>query len=112
MEALRAFFEITLRYTDLKWAKSRDDLISKCIKVLRALSEGKALQEIRLNKDMSFGVEDSLELLEAFVKENPQEVERLIKLLGMYIKSPSPCKTRMISFAEVLLENRAVSKGE
>ncbi|MFN3869945.1 MAG: hypothetical protein ACK4MW_00455 [Aquificaceae bacterium] len=112
MEALRAFFEITLRYTDLKWARSRDDLISKCIKVLRALIEGKSLQEIRENKDLSFGIEDSLEFLEVFVREHPQEVEKLIKVLGMYIKSPSPCKTRMISFAEVLLENRTASKGE
>ncbi|MFN3599443.1 MAG: hypothetical protein ACK4VK_06890 [Aquificaceae bacterium] len=112
MEALRAFFEITLRYTDLKWAKSRDDLISKCIKLLRALLEGKNLQEIRKSKELSFGVEDSLELLEAFVKEHPKEVEKLIKLLGLYIKSPSPCKIRMISLAEVLLENRTVPKGE
>ncbi len=112
MEALRAFFEITLRYTDLKWAKSRDDLISKCIKVLRALLEGKTLQEIRKNKELSFGVEDSLELLEAFVREHPQGVEKLIRLLGLYIKSPSPCKTRMISLAEVLLEDRTVPKGE
>lgn len=111
-QPLRAFFEIALKYTDLRWAKSRDDLISKVIKVLRAFKEGKNLQQIKENKDISFGIEDVLEHLENFVKENPDQVEKLIKLLSSFIKSPSPCKMKLIAFAEVLLEDRRLPKGE
>lgn len=112
MEALRTFFEITTRYTDLRWAKSRDDLISRCIKALRAFKEGKSLEEVKKNKELSFEIEESLHILESFARDHRDKVEVLIKLLSMYIKSPSPCKTRLISFAEVLIEDRAVPKGE
>lgn len=111
-QTLRAFFEITLKYTDLRWAKSKDNLISKSIKALRAFKEGKNLQEVKENRDLSFGIEDTLEFLENFVRENPDQVESLTKLLSMFIKSPSPCKTRLITFAEVLLEDRTISKGK
>lgn len=112
LPALRAFFEITTRYTDFKWAKSRDDLISRSIKVLRALSEGKSLQEVKNTKELSFEIEDTLTLLHDFVKEHPQEVERLVSLLSMFIKSPAPCKIRLINFAEALLEDRRVPQTE
>ncbi|MEW6656372.1 MAG: hypothetical protein AB1353_05800 [Aquificota bacterium] len=109
-QVLRAFFEITLRYTDLKWAKSRDDLISRAIKALRAFKEGKSIQEVKATKDLSFEIENSLEFLESFVKKHPEEVEKLISLLSMFIKSPTPCKIKLINFAEALLEDRAVPK--
>lgn len=108
---LRAFFEITLRHTDLKWAKSRDDLISRTIKALCALKEGKGLQELKATKELSFEIEDSLEFLESFVKRHPEDVEKLINLLSMFIKSPTPCKIKLINFAEALLEDRTVPKG-
>ncbi len=110
-QVLRAFFEITLKHTDLRWAKSRDDLISRTIKALRAFKEGKSLEEVKATKDLSFEIEDSLEFLESFVKEQPESVEKLISLLSMFIKSPTPCKIKLINFAEALLEDRAVSKG-
>ncbi len=109
--SLRAFLDITLRYTDLKWAKSRDDLISRVIKALRAFREGKSLEEVKGTKELSFEIEDTLPLLHSFVKEHPEYVERLIELLGMFIKSPAPCKIRLINFAEALLEDRRVSKA-
>ncbi len=105
---LRAFFEITLRYTDLKWAKTRDDLISRSIKALRAFKEGKGLEEIKSTRELSFEIEDSLPFLYSFVKEHPEEVERLIELLSMFIKSPAPCKIRLINFSEALLEDRRI----
>lgn len=107
---LRAFFGITLRYTDLRWAKSRDDLISRTIKALRAFKEGKSLQEVKATKELSFEVEDNLEFLNSFVKEHPDGVEKLINLLSMFIKSPTPCKIKLINFVEALLEDRAVPK--
>ncbi len=108
---LRAFFEITLRYTDLKWAKSRDDLISRTIKALRAFKEGRSLEEVSSTKELSFEIEDALPLLHAFVKEHPEHVERLINLLGMFIKSPAPCKIRLINFSEALLEDRRIPEA-
>ncbi|MCX8163914.1 MAG: hypothetical protein N3D14_00790 [Aquificaceae bacterium] len=112
LPALKAFFDVTRRYTDLRWAKTRDDLISKSIKVLKALKEGRSVEEIKSLKELSFEIEDMVEYMHNFVKENPREVERLIELLGMFIKSPAPCKIRLISFAEVLLEDRrAPQKG-
>lgn len=108
---LRAFFEITTRYTDFRWAKSRDDLISKIIKALRAFREGKSLEEVKSTKELVFEIEESLESLYEFVKSHPEEVERLISLLSMFIKSPAPCKIRLINFAEVLLENSRLSQA-
>ncbi|MDW8433897.1 MAG: hypothetical protein RMK35_03730 [Aquificaceae bacterium] len=111
LHTLRAFVSITTKYTDLKWAKTREDLISKSIKVLRAFKEGKSLEEVINSKDLSQEVEDSLEFMHQFVREHPEEVERLTHLLSMFIKSPAPCKIRLINFAEALLEDRRHSEA-
>ncbi|MEN3028740.1 MAG: hypothetical protein ABDH29_05945 [Aquificaceae bacterium] len=108
--ALRAFLEITTRHTDLRWAKTRDDLISRSIKALRAFKEGKSLEEVREKRELAFEIEDSLEPIYHFARSHPEEVERLINLLSMFIKSPAPCKIRLINFAEALLENRRTSQ--
>ncbi|MCS7277528.1 MAG: hypothetical protein NZ531_01630 [Aquificaceae bacterium] len=107
---LRAFYEITLKHTDLRWAKTRDDLLSRSIKALRAFKEGRNLQDVANTKELSFEIEDTLEFMHQFVKEHPEEVDRLINLLSMFIKSPAPCKIRLINFAEALLENRRASQ--
>ncbi|RMH08876.1 MAG: hypothetical protein D6699_00480 [Aquificota bacterium] len=109
---LQAFHEITLRYTDLKWAKSRDDLISKSIKALRAFGEGKSLQEVLQNREISFEIEGDLQSLLEFVKSYPEDVERLIGLLSMFVKSPAPCKIKLINFVEALLEDRTIPEGK
>ncbi|MCS7261879.1 MAG: hypothetical protein N3C13_03475 [Aquificaceae bacterium] len=111
LPTLRAFFEITTRHTDLRWAKTRDDLVSRSIKALRAFREGKTLQEVRQSKELSFEIEESLESMHRFVKEHPEEVERLIGLLSLFVKSPAPCKIRLIYFAEAFLEDRRVSQA-
>lgn len=109
---LQAFYEITTRHTDLRWAKSRDDLISKNIKALRAFKEGKSLHEVLHNKEVSFEIEEDLPRLFEFVKCHSEDVERLISLLGMFVKSPTPCKIKLINFVEALLENRTVPEGK
>ncbi|RMH81430.1 MAG: hypothetical protein D6674_00065 [Acidobacteria bacterium] len=103
---LRAFYEIALAHTDLRWAKSRDDLISKTIKVLRVFKEGKGLEEVEASRELSSEIETQLNGLLRFVRENSQEVDKLIDLLSMFVKSPAPCKIKLISFVEVLLEDR------
>lgn len=107
---LRAFLEITTRHTDLKWGKTRDDLISKTMKALRVFRDGKDLEGLKAVRELSFEIEDTLLLLHSFVKEHPEDVERLINLLSMFIKSPAPCKIRLINFTEALLEDRRVSQ--
>lgn len=109
---LRAFFEITTRHTDLKWAKTRDDLISRSMKALRAFKDGKSIQDVKAIKELSFEIENTLDLLYTFVKEHPEDVERLIDLLSMFIKSPAPCKIRLINFAEAVIEDRRLSERE
>lgn len=113
MEAtLRAFHRIVKRHTDLKWARSRDDLLSRTIKALRAFKEGKPLQEVLSNRELSFEIEDTLEELQSFAVSYGEETDRLINLLSLFIKSPAPCKIRLINFVEVLVEDRRVSEGK
>ncbi len=109
-ELIRLFNYITTKYMDFQWSKSRDDLISKTIKALRAFNEGKTLEEVKNNKEISFQIEDSLETLKKFSSEHPNVVEKLIKALSIYLKSPAPCKTRLISLMEVFLEDMASTK--
>ncbi|SHK17027.1 hypothetical protein [Thermocrinis minervae] len=104
-QAIRLFHAIVTKYTDLVWMKSRDDLISKCMKALRAYSEDKEPEDKK-------GIEDSLEILRDFVQNNREAVPVVLSLLSLYVKSPTPCKSRLISFSEVLLEdNRASQTG-
>jgi len=55
-------------YTDLTFGKSKDELISRCIKALRVLKE-QSLEEVRKNREISTGIENFLERFERFAKE-------------------------------------------
>jgi hypothetical protein len=107
--ALELFLSIAKEYTDLTFGRSRDELISRSIKTLRALRE-EGLEKVKENKELSLGIEAFLERFASFVKENPEDVETLIKLLSLFIKSPVPCKIRLINFSEVLVEGRRASQ--
>ncbi len=104
-QVVELFRYLTDKYTDRQWAKSRDDLISRAMKALRAFKDGKTLEEVRNSRELSFEIEDSLETLRDFALKNPHLVDKLIKALGIYVKSPTPCKTRLISLVEVFLED-------
>jgi hypothetical protein len=107
--ALELFLSIAREYTDLTFGRSRDELISRSIKALRALRE-EDLEKVKKNKELSLGIETFLERFASFVKEHPEDVEVLIKLLSLFIKSPVPCKIRLINFSEVLVEGRRASQ--
>ncbi len=104
-QVVELFMYITHKYIDRQWAKSRDDLISRVMKALRAFKDGKTLEEVKKSKELSFEIEDSLEVLQSFALKNPHLVDKLIKALGIYVKAPAPCKTRLISLVEVFLED-------
>ncbi|WP_333784313.1 hypothetical protein [Thermocrinis sp.] len=103
--ALELFLSIAKAYTDLTFGRSKDELISRCIKALRLLKD-QSLESVKANREVSAGIEPFLERLEAFVKEHPEELDCLVELLGIFLKSPIPCKIRLINFSEVLVENR------
>ncbi|NAZ06454.1 MAG: hypothetical protein GU344_00590 [Thermocrinis sp.] len=107
--ALELFLSIAKEYTDLTFGRSKDELISRSIKALRAMRE-EDLEKVKENKELSSGVEFFLERFASFVKEHPEDVETLIKLLSLFIKSPVPCKIRLINFSEVLVEGRRASQ--
>jgi hypothetical protein len=107
--ALELFLSIAKEYTDLTFGRSKDELISRSIKALRALRE-EDLEKVKENKELSAGIEAFLERFASFVKEHPEDVETLIKLLSLFIKSPVPCKIRLINFSEVLIEDRKASQ--
>jgi hypothetical protein len=106
---LELFLSIAREYTDLTFGRSKDELISRSIKALRALRE-EDLEKVKENKELSLGIEVFLERFANFVKEHPEDVETLIKLLSLFIKSPVPCKIRLINFSEVLVEGRRASQ--
>ncbi len=103
--ALELFLSIAKAYTDLTFGRSKDELISRCLKATRLLKEH-PLDTVRANKEISTGIESFLERLERFVKNHPEEVDCFVELLSIFLKSPIPCKIRMINFSEVLVENR------
>jgi hypothetical protein len=107
--ALELFLSIAREYTDLTFGRSRDELISRSIKALRALRE-EDLEKVKKNKELSLGIEAFLERFASFVREHPEDVETLIKLLSLFIKSPVPCKIRLINFSEVLIEGWRASQ--
>jgi hypothetical protein len=107
--ALELFLSIAKEYTDLTFGRSKDELISRSIKALRALKE-EDLEKVKENKELSSGIEAFLERFASFVKEHPEDVEVLIKLLSLFIKSPVPCKIRLINFSEVLVESWRASQ--
>ncbi len=109
-DTLKTFYRVITDYTDLRWAKTRDDLISKIIKVLRAFSEGKDIQDVLAERSLSAEVENSLSYLYEFSQKNKEELDKLISALGIFVRSPAPCKMTIIRLAEVLLEDRRDTK--
>jgi len=107
--ALELFLSVAKEYTDLTFGRSKDELISRSIKALRALRE-EDLEKVKENKELSLGIEAFLERFASFVKEHPEDVETHIKLLSLFIKSPVPYKIRLINFSEVLIEDRRASQ--
>ncbi|WP_448584337.1 hypothetical protein [Thermocrinis sp.] len=103
--ALELFLSIAKAYTDLTFGRSKDELISRCLKAIRLLKE-QPLETVKANKEISTGIEVFLERLERFLREYPEEVDCLMELLSIFLKSPIPCKIRLINFSEVLVENR------
>ncbi len=111
MSSFELFLDVVLRFSDLKWSEFRDDLIVKCMKVLRKFRDGKSIEEVLENKKLSSEIEDMLERLFEFANSSgTQEVNRLIDALGMFTKAPAPCKTKIISIVETML-GRTQAKG-
>jgi hypothetical protein len=54
--ALELFLSIAKEYTDLTFGRSKDELISRSIKALRALRE-EDLEKVKKNKELSSGIE-------------------------------------------------------
>jgi len=106
MRSSELFLELVLRFSDLRWLEFRDDLLIKCVKVLRRLSEGSDPEEVR-EDPLSAGVEEVLDLLESFARNaDSAEVEGLMDALRIFVKSPAPCKVKIISVMESLTERK------
>jgi len=105
-ETLRVFYRVITDYTDITWGKTRDDLISKVIKILRAYKEGKSKEEVLKDRNLSFEVEQSVDYLYTFYQERPEDTDKLMELLSHFIKSPAPCKMKIIKLMEVLIEDK------
>jgi len=101
MNTVEAFLEIVEKFTDPTWGKIRDDLISKVIKILRKYKEGGTPEELKDSKLVE-GLEDFYERL--FEISSEVDVEGLIEALGSFIKSPVPCKLKIIGILNVLLK--------
>jgi len=103
MNEFQAFWEVVNKFTDLKWGDVRDDLISRSIKVLRKYKEGKTPGDLK-NSKLILGIEDFYEKLYEIYKENPQSVDKLTEALSSFIKTPVPCKLKIINILETLLK--------
>ncbi|ADC89160.1 hypothetical protein Thal_0526 [Thermocrinis albus DSM 14484] len=111
-KAVLIFSKIAKSFTDLTWGKSRDDLVSKCMKAIRAFLEGSSPSEVSQKREISEGIEFLLEDLYKLSREDPEGAHKLLQLLSIFVKSPVPCKIKLISFAEALLEDkRPAQKG-
>jgi hypothetical protein len=66
--ALELFLSVAKEYTDLTFGRSKDELISRSIKALRALRE-EDLEKVKENRELSAGIEVFLERFAGFVKE-------------------------------------------
>ena len=103
MNSTEILLEIVLRFSDLKWSEFRDDLIVKCMKALRRLRDGKTAEDLLQDKRISSEIEDILPLLETFARSVPaEEVTRTVDALGLFVKAPAPCKTKIIALLETL----------
>ncbi len=105
------FYRVIKDYTDIRWGKTRDDLISKIVKLLRSFQKGKSLDDVLSEKELLHEVEGSLEYLYRFSKDHEKDVDKLIGALSVFLKSPSPCKMKIISLMEVFFEDRRSTKA-
>ena len=97
------FLRIVLSFSDLKWSEFRDDLFLKCMKALRRFRDGKSLEEVSLDQKLSTEIKEILPELHEFANSStPEEVNRLIDSLGLFIKAPAPCKMKIIGIVEVM----------
>ncbi|MEN3033533.1 MAG: hypothetical protein ABDH18_00905 [Aquificaceae bacterium] len=104
-ELLRELHHICISFTDLRWGTSKDELISKVIKCLRAIEDGARLDDILLDKEKSLGIESVLSRVFDFARENRKDIKSLERALLVYIHSPIPCKIRILKLLEALIEN-------
>jgi len=111
MNSFEVFLKVVLRFSDLRWSEFRDDLVVKCMKVLRKFRDGKGVEEVLSDKKLSAEIEDVLEYLHSFASgSDKEEVNRVIDALGMFTKAPAPCKMKIIAIVETML-GRAEAKG-
>ncbi len=111
MEPFEMFLTIVLEFSDLKWSEFRDDLMVKCMKVLRKFRDGSDLEEVLSNKKISSEIDRILPQLKEFAEErSPEEVSRVIDALGIFTKAPAPCKMKMIALIETMI-GRTTPKG-
>ncbi len=104
MTLFEAFLEIVLKYSDLKWNQFRDDLIIKCVKILRKFKEGKTREEVLSDKKAVFEIEDFVDTLHLISQNfSPEEIDRLMEALKSFTKAPAPCKTKIIGIMEMML---------
>ena len=91
------FLKVVLEFTDLKWMDTRDDLILKTIKALRALKEGK-----EPSQKITSGIDNLLPHIRDFAREYPDKVDILTESLSQFLKAPAPCKVKMINLVKTL----------
>ncbi|MCS7083962.1 MAG: hypothetical protein NZL90_03120 [Aquificaceae bacterium] len=104
-ELLRELYFICKELTDLRWGKSDDESISKVIKCLRAIEDGARFDDIISNKELSLGIESLLGRLFEFSQSNKGDIKALERALLTYVKSPVPCKIRILKLLEGLIED-------
>lgn len=104
MTPYEVFLEVVLKFSDLKWSEFRDDLIVKCMKALRRFRDGRSLEEVLSDKRISSEIEGILETLHTFARNSkPDDVNKVIDALGVFTKSPAPCKTKIIAVLETMV---------
>lgn len=74
--ALELFLSVAKEYTDLTFGRSKDELISRSIKALRALRE-EDLDKVKENKELSLGIEAFWKGLQALLKSIRRMWKRL-----------------------------------
>ncbi|MFN3813908.1 MAG: hypothetical protein ACK4SM_04720 [Aquificaceae bacterium] len=110
-QVLEVFYRVIKDYTDIRWGKTRDDLISKIVKVLRSFQKGKSLEDVLSEGKLLHEVESSLEYLYKFSKDHGKDIDKLIGALSVFLRSPSPCKMKIIGLMEVFFEDRRSTKA-
>ncbi len=111
MNSFEVFLRIVLNFSDLKWSEFRDDLLLKCMKALRRFRDGRSLEEVSSDAKLSTEIRDILPELHEFASSStPEEVNRLIDALSLFMKAPAPCKMKIIGIVEVMI-GKVEAKG-